>query len=130
MTMTLKETMRKPILIALCFLSLLSCGPSGSYKGEDVRISRLLERAVEVGDRYLDESELLDNVAIADGAEAALKLREELGHREKYELFRSCLEDYECTLRQIPDTLEQRRIRTRMKPYLDHIATIQDQIIP
>lgn len=122
--------MGKPLLTAFFLLSLLSCVASGSYKGEETRISRLLERAVEVGDRYIDECELLDNVAIAGGAEAALKLREELGHREKYELFRSCLEDYESTLGQIPDTLEQRRIRTRMKPYLDHIATIMDRITP
>lgn len=130
MTMPLKEAMRKPLLIALCLLPLLSCGPSGSYKGEEARISRLLERAVEVGDRYLDESELLDNVEMTVGADAALRMRDDLGHRERYDLFRSCLEEYDRVLGQIPDTLERQRIRARMKPYLDHIAAIQEQIIP
>ena len=114
--------------IMLSFL-LLSCGhPRLREKDREIALSRKLEQAIELGDKYLAESELIDNVARTEGVNSAVKLSDELQHHAKLDAFWNSLQEADGLWRTIPDTAEQRAVLSRLRPYIDHLITITGQI--
>lgn len=110
-------------------LLLGSCGRvSAGGKDAEIAISRKLERAIEIGEKYLSDRELIEDVARTEGRDAALKLFDELHHGENYESFRICLKESDSIWREIPDTVEQKAILSRMMPYLRRIIAIEEEI--
>jgi hypothetical protein len=121
--------MRKFFLL-LGFL-LLSCGHESPYgRNAEITISRSLERAIELGEKYLADRELIENVARTEGTEAAARRYDELNHRANYEEFWACLEESDSIWRDVPDTLERRVIRAKMMPYLERLTEMADEIVP
>lgn len=121
--------MKKIHHLVLYSLLLLSCG-QGCPQGKDreITVSRMLEQAIEVGERYLSDRELIDNVALTEGPDAALRLHDELHQIENYEAFWSLLEESDSIWREVPDSVEREAIRTRMMPYLNHIVNLAEEI--
>ena len=115
----------------LCGFLLLSCGHESPHgRDAEIAISRSLERAVELGEKYLADRELIENVALTEGTEAAAKRSDELNHRANYEAFLTCLEESDSIWRDVPDTLERRVIRAKMMPYLERLMEMADEIVP
>ena len=118
-------------LFVLCGLLLLSCGHNSPQGGkEEIAISRLLEKAIEIGDKYITDRYLIENIALTEGTAAAAKRSDELNHRADYDTFWANLEESDRIWREIPDTLEKERIRSRMMPYLYRLREMVDEIIP
>lgn len=120
--------MRK--LFIICSLLLLSCGHDSPHgRDAEIAISRSLERAIELGEKYIADRELIENVALTEGTEAAAKRSDELKHRANYEAFQACLEESDSIWRDVPDTLERRVIRSRMMPYIERLMEISETIM-
>lgn len=123
--------MRRAFLLTSCVFLLLSCGhtnPHGGY--EEIAISRCLEKAIETGERYLEERALIENIALTEGTAAAVKVYDELHHREKYEAFWNYLYEADHISRQVRDTLKQKQIISHLTPYINRIIILEDQILP
>lgn len=121
--------MNKICHLALYALLLLSCGqgrPQG--KDRDITISRLLEQAIEVGERYLSDRELIENVALTEGPDAALKLHDELRQAANYEAFWAFLKESDSIWMEVPDSAGREAIRSTMMPYLNHIVNLAEEI--
>lgn len=116
-----------PFLIFIPLL--LSWGHScqqKEYKG--ITITRKLEEAIELGEKYLEECQLIESVARTEGKDAAQELLKDLHHLEHHDGFWNCLEESDSLLRTIPDTAEQNALHSRMRPYLEHLIPIIDEI--
>lgn len=113
------------ISLFISFLLLASCTSSGS-KGKDTEtaISLLLERTIEIGEKYCAEQELIENVALTEGMDAAIRLSKKLHHQKNYDAFRNSLKETYSLLQQIPDTLERQVVLLKMKPYLNRLDEI------
>ena len=124
--------MRKAFLISSCVFLLLSCGQSGLHERgcSESAISRLLERAIEVGEKYLADDDLIENIALTEGTDAAVKLYEELHHHEDYAAFWECLKQADSICSQIPDSLSRQVIVTHMKLFISRIATLAEDMRP
>lgn len=123
--------MRRAFLLTSCVFLLLSCGHTNLHGGyEEIAISRCLEQAIEIGERYLEERTLIENIALTEGTAAAVKVNDELHHREKYEAFWNYLYKADRISRQVKDTLKQQQIIAHLTPYINRIIILEDQIMP
>ena len=121
--------MRRIFIISSCVFLLLSCGHNNPHEGyEEIVLSRCLEHAVELGEKYLEERDLIENIAITEGTEAAVKVYDELNPRAKYEAFWDCLEEAGRISQHVQDTLRQQEIIRNLKPYLDRLITISEDM--
>lgn len=123
--------MRNVFLLSSCGFLLLSCGRTDLHEGsEEIAISRTLEQAIENGEKYLSDRELIENVAWTEGTDAACKLYDELHHRANYEAFWECLETADSIWRQVQDSLKRQEIVSHIMPYVDRIIILADDIMP
>ena len=123
--------MRKAFLLSSCVFLLLSCGHKDPHEGSaEIAISRALERAIEMGEKYVADRELIENVALTEGTDAACKLYDELHHRANYEAFWDYLEEVDRIWWQIPDSLKRQEIVSHMMPYVDRIITLAEDVLP
>lgn len=117
------------ILLGICMFS--GCNHVRSTpEGCEIAISRCLEKAIEIGERYLEERALIENIALTEGTPAAVKVYDELHHREKYEAFWNYLDEAENISKQVKDTLKQQQIISHLTPYINRIIILEDQILP
>ena len=121
--------MRQRIIYAILPLLLFSCTHSRMQeKDKGIAISRKLEQAIEYGETYISERELIREAGRTEGTDAALKLFNELNHHTNYEAFRNCVKESDSIWREIPDSAEQQAVRSRMMPYLKRIIAIEEEI--
>ena len=123
--------MRKAFLLSSCVFLLLSCGHKDPHeRSAEIAISRALEQAIEMGEKYVAERELIENVALTEGTDAACKLNDELHHRANYEAIWKYLEEANRIWQQVPDSLKRQEIVTHMMPYVNRIITLTEDILP
>ncbi len=123
--------MRKAFLLSSCVFLLLSCGHKDPHEGSsEIAISRALERAIEMGEKYVADRELIENVALTKGTDAACKLYDELHHRANYEAFWNYLEEADRIWWQIPDSLRRQEVVTHMMSYVNRIITLAEDVLP
>lgn len=125
--MKLKATI---LLISACCILLSCCKNTDAQSVLEISISRKLEQAIEVGEKYLSDRELIRNIALTEGTDKAVKVFDELNHRADYEAFWARLEDADSLSRQITDTLQQQAVASRLMPYIERIITLADEIMP
>ena len=112
--------------LCICF----SCGHKDLHEGSaEIAISRTLERAIEMGEKYVADRELIENVALTEGTDAACKLYDELHHRANYEAFWDYLEEADRIWRQIPDSTRRQEFVTHVMPYVNRLITLSEEII-
>lgn len=97
---------------------------------KELAASRYLEKAIEVGERAVEEQELIQHVAMTEGTDAAVKLNEELRHHDYYEQFWKLLKQADSVWMTIPDTTGQAAVRSHLMPYVEHIMDIAEEILP
>lgn len=122
--------MEKSCLFITIILLLLSCGRNDPHEGSaEISISRALEQAIEIGEKYIADRELIENVALTEGTDAACKLYDELHHRANYEAFWDYLEEADRIWWQIPDSIRRQVIVTHMMPYVNWLITLSEEIM-
>ena len=120
-------------ILALLFVAVILGGcaqDTDTLRSKEMEITRYFEQAIEVGERALEEQRIVEHVALTEGTDAALALREELHHYEHYREFWDLLASADSVWREIPDSLEREAVLGRLKPYVDSIVTITDEIHP
>ena len=99
-------------------------------EGKELAASCFLERAIEVGEKAVEEQGLIQHVAMTEGTYAALKLNDELRHHDHYEQFWELLKQADSVWKTIPDTTDQIAVRAHLTPYVEHIMDIAEEILP
>lgn len=123
--------LKTAILLLNAFCLLLSCCKNtDSQSVLEKSISRRLEQAIEAGEKYLSDDELIRNIAFTEGTDKAVKVYDELNHRADYEAFWTRIKEADSLSRQITDTLEQQAAISRMMPYIERIQTLIEMIQP
>ena len=118
-------------LFILAASILTGCGPDRDCdRTRELAVTRYLERAIEVGERALEEQRIIEHIALTEGTDAALDLKEELHHQEHYLEFWDLLKSADSVWREIPDSLEREAVLGHMKAYIAPILTITDGIRP
>ena len=123
--------MHRILIIYSLLLLVLSCGHNNPHEGyEEIAISRCLEQAIEIGEKYLEERALIENIALTEGTEAAVKVYDEHNNRANYEAFWDYLKKADSISRQVQDTLKQQEIISHLTPYINRIIILEEQIQP
>lgn len=125
--MNIKTTI---LLISACGILLSCCKNTGAQSKLENSISRHLEQAIEVGEKYISDDELIRNIALTEGTDKAVKVYDELNHRADYEAFWARIEEADSLSRQITDTLQQQAVASRLMPYIERIIILADEIMP
>jgi len=121
--------MRRAVLLSSCLFLLLSCGHRKPHEGYGaLALSRCLEQAIESGEKALSQRELIENVALTEGPDAAIKLQEELHYRANYEAFWDLLDEADRISGQVSDSLERQDIIAHLRPYINRIIELEDEI--
>lgn len=117
------------IILATCTLT--GCvSASTDSREKEFAISRYLERAIEVGEKAIEEQELIQHVAMTEGTNAAMMLNDEIHHHDHYEQFGTLLKQADSVWKTIPDTTDQIAVRSHLMPYVEHIREIAEEILP
>lgn len=120
-----------PIALILTSCTLPGCATDDAgIRGKELAVSRYLEQAIEVGEKAVEEQDLIRHVALTEGTDAALRLKDELHHHDHYEQFWMLLKQSDSVWMTIPDTTEQAAVRSHLMPYVEHIMEIAEEILP
>lgn len=122
--------MKKMLLfVAMAVLLLPGCRKSTPrpYQNE-IAISRALERAIELSEKIISEDELIENVALTQGTDAALKLHDSIGYRDHVNLLWEEVGQIEKLCNQVTDTLARKEIFAHLYPYAARLDELLDQI--
>ena len=122
--------MNKRLMLILFSAFLLSaCFQEHDEQQETAfRISCLLEQAIEIGEKYLSDKDMIEQIALAEGTDAAVKVYDAIHHRANYEAFWACLDEAADLCRQVTDSAELAVIRIRVMPYIDRLDYLTDNI--
>lgn len=118
------------LIFTACSLSGCATTDDMDIRQKELAVSRYLERAIEVGEKAVEEQEFIQHVAMTEGTDAAVKLNDELRHHDHYEQFWNLLKQSDSVWRTIPDTTEQAVVRSHLMPYVEHIMNIAEEILP
>ncbi|MBQ9311274.1 MAG: hypothetical protein IJ222_10510 [Bacteroidales bacterium] len=119
---------RTIILIIFTTLSLCACHQNARhYKAEEIAISRAMEQAIELGEKIVSEKELIENVALTQGTEAAVRFYDSIGHRDNIELFWVRIRQLEELCNHVADTLAQKKISAHLYPYATRLDELMNQ---
>ena len=119
---------------ALIFVSIAALSVSGCYqnprheKAEEIAISRAFEQAIELGEKIISEKELIENVALTQSTNAAVKLHDSLGHRDNIDLLWEKVKQIEELCNHVTDTLAQKEIISHLYPYAEKLDELLEQI--
>ncbi len=125
----------KPLSVIILVFILATCTLTGcvsaptDYREKELAMSRYLERAIEVGEKAIEEQELVQHVALAEGTHAAVKLNDEIHRHDHYEQFGTFLKQADSVWETIPDTSVQIAVRSHLMPYVEHIMEITEKIL-
>lgn len=117
------------ILLAACTLT--GCAADGTdFRGKELVVSRYLERAIEVGEKAVEEQNLILHVAVTEGTDAALELDDRLRHHDHYDQFWKLLKQSDSVWMTIPDTAARLTVRSHLTPYLERIIDLAEEVMP
>ncbi len=120
---------KRLMLILFSALLLSACIQEHDERQETaLQISCLLEQAIEIGEKYLSDSDMIEQIALAEGTDAAVKVYDAIHHRANYEAFWACLDEAADLCRQVTDSAELAAIRIRVMPYIDRLDYLTDNI--
>ena len=91
-------------------------------------ISRAMERAIELGENIISEKELIENVALTQGTDVAVKLHDSIGHRDHINAFWEKVRQVEELCNEVTDTLARKEIIAHLYPYAEKLESIIDEI--
>jgi len=121
--------MRRPVLLSSCLFLLLSCGCKTPHEGYgELALSRCLEQAIESGEKVLSQRALIENVALTEGLDAAIRLQDELHYRANYDAFWDLLDEAEGLSGRECDSLKRQEIIAHLRPYINRIIELEDEI--
>ena len=104
----------------------MSCGPRQG--GDEIAISRSLERAIELGEKILAEKQLIENVAMTQGTDAAVALHDSIKHSKHLDDFWEELRENERLCEQVTDSLRQKEIIKHLMPLAERLNVIVNEI--
>lgn len=120
---------KRLMLILFSAILISACFPEHDEQQETaLHISCLLEQAIEIGEKYLSDSDMIEQIALAEGMDAAVKVYDAIHHRANYEAFWACLDEAADLCRQVTDSAELAVIRIRVMPYIDRLDYLTDNI--
>lgn len=111
-------------VVLLCGCIPQKVGPSATEE----RIVRCLEQAIEIGEKYLSDDDMIGQIALAQGTDAAMKVYDEIHHREHFEAFWHLIDEAAALAVQITDPTELDCLRNRVLPYIDRLDYLTDEI--
>lgn len=117
---------RIAVLLSIIVLFAISCGPR--QRSDEIAISRSLERAIELGEKILAKKQLIENVAMTQGTDAALALHDSLQYRKHIEDFWEELRENERLCEQVTDSLRQKEIIGHLMPLAERLNEVTNEI--
>ena len=120
---------RTIIFITIAALCLSGCNQEVQRgKAEEIAISRALEQAIDLSEKIISEDELIENVALTQGTDAALKLHDSIGYRDHVNLLWEEVGQIEKLCNQVTDTLVRKEIIAHLYPYAARLDELLEQI--
>lgn len=92
----------------------------------EIAISRSLERAIELAEVYIRDRDLLSNIAMPEGTEAAIRKDEDIRLHDTYESFWAEM-DYADSLCARVDSTKRDSVIAHLKPLIDRLQTLVNE---
>lgn len=116
-------------VIVILFTTVLLASSCESRQGSDeIAISRSLERAIELGEKILAEKQLIENVAMTQGTDAAVALHDSLRYRKHIEDFWEEIRENEILCEKVTDSLHRKEIIEHLMPMAERLNEIVNEI--
>lgn len=118
------------VTIVFSFFALAGCKRNVSELSETgVAITRCLEEAIEIGEKVISERDLIEQTAISEGTEVAVRLQDNLQYRKGVDEFWAKLEEADMLTKEVTDSLERQVIIDHIKPYVDKLNNLMVDIL-
>ena len=104
-----------------------SCNRDNQHQEpSEIAISRSLERAIELGEMYLRNKDLLSNIAMTEGTDAAIRKDEDLRLHDTFESFWAEM-DYADSLCARVDSTKRDSVIAHLMPLIDRLQTLVNE---